>query len=466
MKLQFWGAARTVTGSMHLLEVNDTKILLDCGLYQGKRSLSYERNLNFPFDPKEIDVLVLSHAHIDHAGNIPNLVRQGFNGNIFSTPATRDLSAAMLPDSARINEQDIEYVNKKRARKGEPPLEPLYTEEDATTALSYFVSIPYWRSLPIAPGVKLTYFDAGHILGSAIVVLDIEEGGKARRLVFSGDLGRNGVAILRNHEFIDSADFLIMESTYGDREHESLGEATSKLRQVITESYRGGGKVLVPSFAVGRTQELVYALHRLSDERKIPELPIFVDSPLAVNVTEIFRLHPDAYNDEVRKFMAADKHSRSPFGFDQLTYIRKVQDSKDLNFLKESAVIISASGMCEGGRILHHLKNNIGDPSTTVLFVGYQAENTLGRRILDGDEYVKIFGEEYRVRANVERIEGYSAHADRHELKNWVEHFDKDRLQHIFLVHGEWEAAAALAYDLDAEGREVSVPERGQAFDL
>ena len=466
MKLHFWGAARTVTGSMHLLEVNGSKILLDCGLFQGKRSLSYERNLNFPFEPKEIEALVLSHAHIDHAGNIPNLVKQGFRGNIFSTPATRDLCAAMLPDSARINEQDIGYVNKKRARKGEPPLEPLYTEDDATNSLNFFVSIPYWRTLTIAPGVKLTYHDAGHILGSAIVVLDIDEGGETRRLVFSGDLGRKGVAILRNHEFIDSADFLIMESTYGDREHESLGEATRKLRQVINESYRGGGKVLVPSFAVGRTQELVYALHRLSDARKIPELPIFVDSPLAVNVTEVFRLHPDAYNDDVRKFMASDKHHRSPFGFDQLTYVRKVQESKELNFLKDSAVIIAASGMCEGGRILHHLKNNIDDPNTTILFVGFQAEHTLGRRILDGYERVKIFGEEYRVRANVERIEGYSAHADRHELREWADHFDRERLQRIFLVHGEWESMAALAYVLDADGYQVSIPERGQAFEL
>lgn len=466
MKLHFWGAARTVTGSMHLLEVNDSKILLDCGLFQGKRSLSYERNLNFPFDPKEIDVLVLSHAHIDHSGNIPNLVKQGFNGNIFSTPATRDLCAAMLPDSARINEQDIGYVNKKRARKGEPPLEPLYTEDDATNSLNFFVSIPYWRTLLIAPGVKLTYHDAGHILGSAIVVLDIEEGEETRRLVFSGDLGRKGVAILRDHEFIDSADYLIMESTYGDREHESLGEATRKLRQVINDCYRGNGKVLVPSFAVGRTQELVYALHRLSDARKIPELPIFVDSPLAVNVTEVFRLHPDAYNDEVRQYMSGDLHHHSPFGFDQLTYIRKVQESKELNFLKESAVIIAASGMCEGGRILHHLKNNIDNPNTTILFVGFQAEHTLGRRILDGYERVKIFGEEYRVRANVERIEGYSAHADRHELREWADHFDKERLQRIFLVHGEWEGMTALAYVLDADGYQVSIPERGQTFDL
>jgi len=285
-------------------------------------------------------------------------------------------------------------------------------------------------------------------------------------LVFSGDLGRKGVAILRDHEFIDSADFVIMESTYGDREHESLGEATRKLRQVINDSYRGGGKVLVPSFAVGRTQELVYALHRLSDARKIPELPIFVDSPLAVNVTEVFRLHPDAYNDEVRQYMSEDLHHRSPFGFDQLTYVRKVQASKDLNFLKESAVIIAASGMCEGGRILHHLKNNIGNPNTTILFVGFQAEHTLGRRILDGNERVKIFGEEYRVRATVERIEGYSAHADRHELRDWADHFDKERMKRIFLVHGEWEGMAALAYVLDVDGYDVSIPERGQVFEL
>ena len=466
MKLQFWGAARTVTGSMHLLEVNNAKILLDCGLFQGKRSLSYERNLNFPFDPAEIDALVLSHAHIDHSGNIPNLVKQGFRGNIFSTPATRDLCAAMLVDSGRIQEQDINYLNKKRRRKGLPNVEPLYTPEDATNSLGYFVSLPYWRHIPIAPGVNLTFHDAGHILGSAITVLDITEGGETKRLVFSGDLGRKGMAILRSPEFIDSADFVIMESTYGERDHESFGAASKKLREVIAKTCRRGGKVLVPSFAVGRTQELVYSLHRLTDAHKIPNVPIFVDSPLAVNVTEVFRLHPDAYNDEVRQYMSEDLHHRSPFGFDQLTYVRKAADSKDLNFLREPAVIIAASGMCEGGRILHHLKNNLDDPKTVVLFVGYQAANTLGRRILDGYERVRIFGEEYRVRAEIERIEGYSAHADRTELRSWANHFDKARLQHLFLVHGEEDAANALAYTLSKDGNQVSVPERGQAFEL
>ena len=451
MKLQFWGATRTVTGSMHFLEVNGARILLDCGLFQGSRSLSYERNLNFPFDPATIDVLVLSHAHIDHSGNIPNLTRQGFKGNIFCTPSTRDLCAAMLLDSARIQEQDIAYVNKKRARKGEPPVEPLYTEDDATACLGQFVSVPYWRPLPIVPGVTLTLHDAGHILGSAIVQLDITEGAESKRLVFSGDLGRAGLAILRDPEFIDATDYLIMESTYGDRDHETHEEATQKLRECLNQTYRRGGMLLIPSFAVGRTQELVYSLHKLSDQHKIPKVPIFVDSPLAVNVTEIFRLHPDAYDQETRQFMSQDVH-HSPFGFDDLTYVRKVEDSKALNFLREPAVIIAASGMCEGGRILHHLKNHVGDPKTTVLFVGFQAENTLGRRIAEGEDVVKIFGEPYRVRADVERIEGYSAHADRGELRAWAGHFDRQRLKHVFLVHGELDSAAALAYNLRADG--------------
>lgn len=465
MKLQFWGAARTVTGSMHYLEVNGSKILLDCGLFQGKRALSYERNLNFPFDPAEIDALVLSHAHIDHSGNIPNLVKQGFEGNIYCTPATRDLCAAMLLDSARIQEQDVGYLNKKRARKGEPPLAPLYTEDDAMLSLRNFISVPYGRTLFIAPGVQITFRDAGHILGSAIVVLDISESGESKRLVFSGDLGREEMPILRNPEFIDEADYVIMESTYGERDHETYDEAREKLRDVVTETCRNGGKLLVPAFAVGRTQELVYALHRLADKRKIPKLPIYVDSPLAVNVTEVFRLHPDSYNDEVRRFMLEDVH-HSPFGFEQLTYVRKVEESKELNFVRDPVMIIAASGMCEGGRILHHLKNNIEFPSTTVLFVGFQAENTLGRRILDGAPEVKIFGETFEVRARIERIEGYSAHADRNGLQKWAHHFDQDRLKQLFLVHGELEAAAALSYRIDKGRYPIHIPERGEAYEL
>ncbi len=467
MKLQFWGAARTVTGSMHLLEVNDTKILLDCGLYQGKRKLSYERNLNFPFDPKDIDVLVLSHAHIDHSGNIPNLVRQGFRGNIYTTHASRDLCAAMLEDSARIQEQDIAYLNKKRRRKGEPPLEPLYTVQDALNTLPYFIGAPYWRPIPIAPGVTLTFYDAGHILGSAIVSLDIDEQGAGKkRLVFSGDLGRQGLAILRDPEFIDRADYLIMESTYGSRYHETFEDATQKLRDISIRAFKQKGRLLVPSFAVGRTQELVYRLNQLRTRRDIPEFPIYVDSPLAVNVTEVFRLHPECYDREVRKFMAANDN-RSPFGFHLLRYVRSVDDSKALNFVPDPVMIIAASGMCEGGRILHHLKNHIGDPNAIVLFVGYQAENTLGRKILDGVSPVRIFGELHEVRAQIERIDGYSAHADRTELLDWANHFDREQLKQVFLVHGEEEGYASLKSGLEQMGfKNVTVPDRGDSFTL
>jgi len=466
MKLQFWGAARTVTGSMHLLEVNDTKILLDCGLFQGKRKLSYERNLNFPFDPKEIDVMVLSHAHIDHSGNIPNLVRQGFKGNIYTTHASRDLCAAMLEDSARIQEQDIGYLNKKRRRKGKPPLEPLYTVQDALGSLPYFIGAPYWRPLPIAPGVTLTFYDAGHILGSAIVVLDIVENGKKKRLTFSGDLGRRGLAILRDPEFVDRTDYLIMESTYGSRYHETLDDATQKLREISIRAFKQRGRLLVPSFAVGRTQEVVYRLNKLRKSKNIPEFPIYVDSPLAVNVTEVFRLHPECYDADVRNFMAANDH-RSPFGFHLLHYVRSVEDSKALNFTSNPIMVIAASGMCEGGRILHHLKNNISDPNTTILFVGYQAENTLGRRIREGVSPVRIFGEMYKVRAHVEHIDGYSAHADRTGLLDWANHFDHKSLKHIFLVHGEEEGYTALASGLQEKGfKDVIAPDRGDAFDL
>ncbi len=466
MRIEFWGAAATVTGSMHLLKVNGKQILLDCGLFQGRRQESYERNLNFPFELAAIDSVVLSHAHIDHSGNLPNLVKQGFDGDIISTAATRDLCAAMLMDSARLQEQDVAYVNKKKGRRGEPLAEPLYTEEDAAAAMRRFKTIPYHRRTQVAPGVDLTFLDAGHMLGSAIVVLDIQEAGKSKRLVFSGDLGRTNVPILRDPEWVDSADYVIMESTYGNRDHADEDAARTRLRDIVNQTYRRGGKLLVPAFAVGRTQEIVYALHQLSDIHKVPNLPIYVDSPLAINVTEVYRLHPDCYDDEIRRFMAADEH-HNPFGFDRLTYVRDAEDSKALNFLREPAMIIAASGMCEGGRILHHLKNNIEDPQTTVLFVGFQAENTLGRRLVDGFKEVRIFGEPFHVRAQIETIDGFSAHADRSGLQDWLQHFDKRQLQGIFLVHGEPDATADLASSLEAGGLPKPViPDRGQAFDL
>ena len=464
MKLTFWGAARTVTGSMHLLEVNGQRLLLDCGLFQGKRELTYERNLNFPFDPASLDAVILSHAHIDHSGNLPNLVKKGFKNSIWSTPATRDLSVAMLQDSGYIQTQDAEYVNRKRIRDGLAPIEPLYTRRDAVEAVRQFITVGYRRPFPVVPGVTCQFLDAGHILGSAIVVLDITEGSQTRRLVFSGDIGRPGMAIINDPETVSEVDFLIMESTYGNRRHESRDEAQQMLRRVVNETYKRRGKVIIPSFAVGRTQELVYNLHILSEAQKIPAIDIFVDSPLAVDVTEIFRTHPECYDSETLALM---DQRRNPFGLRNMRYIRDVEDSKALNFLRESAVIISASGMCESGRILHHLKNNIEDSDNTILFSGFQAEHTLGRRIRDGNRRVRIFGEEYDVRAHVEAINGYSAHADSQELLNWVSPMDRERLQRVFLVHGELESATALSGQLSRlDVRSVEIPERGQSFEL
>jgi metallo-beta-lactamase family protein len=464
MKLTFFGAVQTVTGTMHLLSVNGARILLDCGLFQGKRQESFERNRSLPFDASSIDTLVLSHAHIDHSGNIPSLVKSGFTGNIYATPATRDLCSAMLRDSGHIQEYDAYYVNKKRARKGLPPVEPLYTVEDATNSLRNFVSVGYGRPIQVAPGVTLAFHDAGHILGSAIVALDIKEKGNSNRLVFTGDLGRKGMPILKDPQVVPQADYLIIESTYGDRLHDPIETTSRDLRRVIVETYQKGGKVIVPAFSVGRTQELVYALHQLTEARQIPDLPIFVDSPLSVNVTEIFRLHPECYDEEVNKFLAeAERHD--PFGFHRLTYVRSVERSKELNFLREPAVIISASGMCEAGRILHHLKNNIEDPRNTVLIVGWQAPHTLGRRLVERQPVVKIFGEEYKRKAAVETITGFSAHADRNELLSYAQQLDPSRLEAAFVVHGEDTASEALADGLRSLGmRRVMVPHLGDEF--
>lgn len=466
MQISFLGAAREVTGSMHLLEVNGQRILLECGLFQGRRAETYERNLHFPFDPATIDAVILSHAHIDHAGNLPNLVKQGFKGPIWCTAATRNLSAYMLLDSGYIQERDVEYVNKRRARKGEAPVEPIYTQEDARTALEAFVSVGMARSVPVADGVQLTFHEAGHILGSAIVALDIQEhdSGKSWRLVFSGDLGRDEIAILRSPAVVTEADILMLESTYGDRLHGTYADARRALENVVVRTAKRQGKVIIPAFAVGRTQEIVYALNQLDAQGDIPEIPVFVDSPLAVNATDVFRMHPEAWDSDVEAFLDADGR-RNPFDYPHIEYVRDVRRSKQLNFLNSPAVIISASGMAESGRVLHHLKNNIEQSKNTVLIVSFQAHQTLGRRILDGEKKVRIFGDEYTVNAEVAKIDGYSAHADQAELLEWAAHFDKQRLQHTFLVHGEEEPAGVLAGKLREQGhRRVEIPERGQKF--
>jgi len=466
MKIQFLGAVRTVTGSMHLLTVNGSRILLDCGLFQGRRQESFERNRNLPFNASTIDTLILSHAHIDHSGNIPSLVKNGFVGNIYATPASRDLCSAMLCDAGHIQEEDARYVNKGRSKQGLPPVEPLYTVEDAIESLKSFISVGYDRPLLVAPGVTLTFRDAGHILGSAITVLDIEENGTRRRLAFSGDLGRKGMPILRDPVLVEDLDYLIIESTYGDRMHAPIETTDKELRDVVVDTYSAGGKVIVPAFSVGRTQELVYALHRLTENRDLPELPIFVDSPLSVNVTEIFRLHPECFDRELNQFMASGDH-RDPFGFNRLSYIRTVEASKELNFIREPAVIISASGMCEAGRILHHLKNNIEDPRNTVLIVGWQAPYTLGRRLVERQPVVKIFGEEYSLRAKVKTINGFSAHADREELVDYVRQVEASRLKAIFVVHGEEASSLVLAEGLRGLGASRTIlPSLGEEFEI
>lgn len=462
MKLTFYGAVRTVTGSQHLLEVNGLRILLECGLYQGKRQEAFERNRQLPFNPGDIDLMILSHAHIDHSGNIPSLVKQGFRGDILCTFATRDLCSTMLRDSAHIQQYDVEYVNKKRARTGEPPVEPIYTTEDAVACLKYFLAIGYERPYRISSEITLTFYDAGHILGSAIVALDITEDGRTRRLVFTGDLGRPDRPILKDPTPLDRADILLIESTYGSRLHESMPEAEKELERVVTETYKRGGKVIVPAFAVGRTQELVYYLHRLKQQHDIPrDLAVFVDSPLAIDATSIFRLHPECYDEEVSDFLL---ESGDPFGFEQLQYTRSVEASKALNFLRDPAVIISASGMCEGGRIQHHLKNNVEDPKNTILIVGWQSPYTLGRRIVEKRSVIKIFGEEYRLNAEVEVINGFSAHADRDELLGWLNAMEH-KPEHTFVVHGEDEVSTAFGGILKQQGlAQVYVPQLYESF--
>jgi metallo-beta-lactamase family protein len=466
MKITFHGAARTVTGTQHLVEVNGQRVLLDCGLYQGPRRETFERNRNLPFEAESINAMVLSHAHIDHSGNIPNLVKSGFRGDIVCTFATRDLCSTMLMDSAHIQEKDAEFLNKKRAKRDEPPIQPIYKVEDAVNCLEYFDSVGYHRQREILPGIHVTFLDAGHMLGSAIVVLDVEDrdSGRDVRLVFSGDLGRVGTPIIRDPESVDHADVLILESTYGSRLHETFEDSEKKLEKIVNTTYKRGGAIIIPSFAVGRTQQLVYTLHKLMTQRDIPEVPVFVDSPLAINATAVFRLHPEAFDAEIRQFMLAEG---DPFGFDSLRYTRSVEQSKELNFMREPFIVISASGMAETGRVLHHLRNRIEDPKNTVLIVGWQAPDTLGRRLVEGEPVVRIFGEEHQVKAEVEVINGFSGHADRNELLGWAKSITKQP-RRTFLVHGEEEAAFALADGLRSEAgyEQVDVPELHQSFRL
>lgn len=460
ISLTFHGAAGQVTGSMHLLEAAGARILLDAGLFQGRRAEARALNANLPVDPRRIDAVILSHAHIDHAGRLPLLVSHGFHGPIYATAATRDLCAIMLPDAAHIQEKDAEFL--ARRGKAGPESEPLYTMADAVAVQDLIVGVPYRRVQHLRKHLAFEFTDAGHILGSASVDLRLTEG-TGHRIVFSGDIGRAGLPIIRDPDPPSGPiDTLIIESTYGNRVHDSIEGAEEKLGELVRRVAGRGGKILIPSFAVGRTQELVYSLHQLFRAGKIPGLPIYVDSPLAVDATAVFRLHPDLFD---RGEQMIEK-TTALFDFPLLRYIRDVQDSKKLNTMPGPAVIIAASGMAESGRIVHHLANHVGDHKTLVLFVGFQAEHTLGRRIQEGAKVVKLMGEEMPLRCEVESIGGYSAHADKTELRGWVRKLGGP-IGRAFVVHGEPEAATAMAQILREEGvRKVEIPRQGEQFTL
>lgn len=464
MKIRFSGANQTVTGSQHLLKVNGRLLLLECGMFQGKRDETFRRNHTFPFNPRDLSAVILSHAHIDHSGNLPNLVAHGYSGKIYATPATADLTDIMVRDSAHIQEADAEYVNHKRARNNQPPFQPLYTIRDAEKVARQLFDVPYRRPFEPIPGVIACFHDAGHILGSASVALDLEEAGRKVRLWFSGDIGRERLPLLQDPVLPEGADYLLMESTYGDKAHRDPEEAYRELRDVVKSTVQRGGKIIVPAFSVGRTQELVYWLNQMITHHELPELPVIVDSPLAVNASDIFSRHTSLFDEETRQFV--NEHRHPALDFRGLTYVRSVEESKEINGRKGPLVIISASGMAEAGRILHHLCNNIEDPRNTILIVSWQAPDTLGRRLAEREKEVKIFGEWYVRRADVATIGGLSAHAGQDMLLKYALN-SRSSLKKIFLVHGEPPMAKALTEKMTEAGlREIYYPKPGDEVEL
>lgn len=460
MHIEFSGAAREVTGSCHILHVNGQRILLDCGLFQGRREESREKNRKLPLPVDKIDAVLLSHAHIDHAGRLPFLVAQGYTGSIWTTSATRDLCAVMLADSANIQQRDVEYLE----RRGRPYSPPLYSLADAMQAVDQMIGVPYNRWLDVLPGVRALYTDAGHILGSASIVIEAKEGSHTHRVVFSGDIGRDDQPIIRDPDPPHGgADTVIMESTYGNRDHESVDGAREQLARVIRETAARGGRVLIPAFALGRTQEVVYDLHALWRADRIPEIPIFVDSPLALDATSVFALHANIFD----RSEALIRETANPLEFPLVRFTRSVEESKQLNHRHGPMVIVAASGMAESGRILHHLRNGASDPRNTILMVGFAAENTLARRIVEKQPVLRVFGDEVQLAAQVEVLNGYSAHGDRTEMRTWLDAVRSEgvkarrEIQRVHLVHGEASAQDAFAASLREGGYNVDAPESG-----
>lgn len=463
MKLTFLGGAGCVTGSCHLLEAAGKRIMLDCGLSQGRREESERLNRTFPVDPGSVDAVILSHAHIDHSGKLPGLVGAGFRGPVYCTAATRDLDSIMLPDSAHIQEADAEYINRKRKARGLPPVTPLYGLDEVMATLGLFVTVPYGMPVTLFPGVSMRALEAGHILGSAQIELTVSENGSEKTVLYSGDIGRRNRPILRDPDLSARPDALIMESTYGGRVHEPSEESLALLRDVVSETAAAGGKVVIPAFSVGRTQEVLYYLRQLDSRGELPDIRVYVDSPLSFDATGVYRLHPECYDREALEMLQA---GNSPFSFEKLKFIQGVEESKALNSMKESMIIISASGMCENGRIRHHLKNTVENPRNTILVVGFMAAETLGRKIAERRETVNIFGEPYRLRARVEEIMGMSAHADSGQLLEFWRSVG-ERAGNVVLVHGEKEQAESLAGRIRGESAvALMIPGAGDILEL
>ena len=461
------GAAEEVTGSKHILEIDGHQIMIDCGAFQGKRQLSDTKNRDFDIAADKLDAVVLTHGHYDHCGLLPVLTKKGFTGNIYATPATRDIANLVMMDSARIQARDAEFLAKQANKKGEKfTWRPLFNEDDVVKTANQIISLSYNRKRYIAPNVSLEFYDAGHILGSGFAYLTITNGSEETRVLFTGDIGRKEKPIIRNPAVnMPPPDYIVLESTYGNRKHEDAEFAMKELERVVRDTCSKKGKIIIPSFAIERAQELVFYLHLLTDRKKIPVVPIYVDSPMAANATSVFRVHPECYDESVNE--AFLKHHKNPFGFGSLSFTTSVEESKSLNDKEGPMIIISADGMCEAGRVLYHLANEIGNERNTILIVGYMAENTLGRKIRDGEKEVKILGDMYHVNAKVEQINAFSAHADYTEMTDWLKTIDTSRLKNIFLVHGEKEAQEFFTDYLHQNGfPNVTTVKYDETYDL
>ncbi|MCM8819224.1 MAG: MBL fold metallo-hydrolase [Candidatus Omnitrophica bacterium] len=460
--IKFCGGVRTVTGSMHLLSIDNTHILIDCGLFQGRRDEFYNINSDFSFNPQKLSACVISHAHIDHCGNIPTLIKKGYRKKIYVTPPTKKLCDYMLPDSGYVQEEDVKFVNKINRGKALPLRYPLYTKKEAEDSLKYFRTLEYHKKFEIAEGVDLTFFNSGHILGAALVIFDIKTSPLPMRIAYAVDLGRYNMPLLRNPEIPKGIDYLIIESTYGARAHDSIEEAQEELKDAINMTIKRGGKIIIPSFALERTQLMLYFINDLIKKEKIKKIPIYVDSPLAVNLTEVFKENWEYFDEEAKKRYMQEK---DPFGFEEVNYVSRAVDSKKINDIKEPIIIISASGMCENGRILHHLRNNIENPKNTIIIVGYMAKDTLGRRIVEREKVVKIFGQPHNLRAQVVTLNAFSSHADKNGLVEYVKSLDK-QIKKIFIVHGEEEQSEALLKNLKTQKYRAYIPKKDEVVFL